>query len=309
MVRRHVGIAAMLRQRMLSDSHLGVVRAGDRLPSVRTLARELSTDPRVILTAYRELERQGLVELRPRSGMYVAGPLTAARPRVRRREDWLVDLLLEGLASGVSLPRLCDRLPGCVGTVVLRAACVECNADQLASLTGELRADYGIESVAVDVGELRSSDLARDAVGAADLLVTTPFHVQEVQAAARVLGKPWLTVSLRRDLFAELSTPDAPAGFFVVADSRFAAKLPRLFAATPFCTPPVPVVVGQDDLDAIPVGAPAYVTRLARERLGDCALTRRVPPVRRVFSVGSARRILSFLVDAHLAAAPSRSAR
>ncbi|MBA3658697.1 MAG: winged helix-turn-helix transcriptional regulator [Gemmatimonadales bacterium] len=294
----------LLRQRLFRDVHLGVLRAGDRLPSIRELARDLDADPRAVLTAYHELERQGLVNVRPRSGFYLAGGGRTPGQGSRREADWVVELLVQSLASGVSAPVLRQRLPACLGAVRLRAACVECNADQIASLAGELQGDYGIEAAGIEVGDLGLSAVDQ-ALADADVLVTTPFHIPEVQAAAQRLGRPWLSVSLRRTLFAELTaTPNRGRGFFVVADPRFAAKLPRLFASTRSVECPVAMVVGWDDLDAIPETAPTYLTRLARERLGDCPLTRRVRPVRRVFSTGSSRRILSFLVAANLSARP-----
>jgi len=50
----------------------GVLRAGDRLPSVREMAVELAVNPNTIAKAYQELERDGVI-LTPRGkGSYVA---------------------------------------------------------------------------------------------------------------------------------------------------------------------------------------------------------------------------------------------
>jgi GntR family transcriptional regulator len=51
---------------------LGTVRHDDALPSVRQLAVELRVNPNTVLQAYRELERQGVVEMRRGQGTYVA---------------------------------------------------------------------------------------------------------------------------------------------------------------------------------------------------------------------------------------------
>jgi DNA-binding transcriptional MocR family regulator len=48
-----------------------VLRAGDRLPSVRLTTRSHQVNPGTVLHAYRHLEAQGLIESRPRSGYYV----------------------------------------------------------------------------------------------------------------------------------------------------------------------------------------------------------------------------------------------
>jgi DNA-binding transcriptional MocR family regulator len=50
----------------------GVLRSGDRMPSVRELTKQRSISPGTVLSAYGVLEDQGLIEARPRSGYYVA---------------------------------------------------------------------------------------------------------------------------------------------------------------------------------------------------------------------------------------------
>ncbi|HWI51729.1 MAG TPA: GntR family transcriptional regulator [Symbiobacteriaceae bacterium] len=50
----------------------GVLRAGDRLPSVRDLAVELAVNPNTIAKAYQELERAGVIETPRGKGSFVA---------------------------------------------------------------------------------------------------------------------------------------------------------------------------------------------------------------------------------------------
>lgn len=57
----------------------GVLRAGERLPSVRRLAQERRVSVSTAVQAFRQLEMRGLVEARPQSGFYVrARPLASA---------------------------------------------------------------------------------------------------------------------------------------------------------------------------------------------------------------------------------------
>ena len=61
----------------------GVLRAGDRLPSVRRLAEERSVSVSTVIEAYVRLENAGLVEVRPKSGHFVrrrAAPIDEPRP-------------------------------------------------------------------------------------------------------------------------------------------------------------------------------------------------------------------------------------
>jgi GntR family transcriptional regulator len=49
----------------------GVLRHGDALPGIRSLAAELVVSPNTVAKAYSELEHEGLLELRHGSGAYV----------------------------------------------------------------------------------------------------------------------------------------------------------------------------------------------------------------------------------------------
>jgi GntR family transcriptional regulator len=55
----------------------GALRAGDQLPSIRPLAEELVINVNTVAKAYRELEREGVVELRQGAGAFVAATARA----------------------------------------------------------------------------------------------------------------------------------------------------------------------------------------------------------------------------------------
>lgn len=55
----------------------GALRAGDQLPSIRPLAEELVINANTVAKAYRELEREGVVELRQGAGAFVANTVPA----------------------------------------------------------------------------------------------------------------------------------------------------------------------------------------------------------------------------------------
>lgn len=50
----------------------GALRAGDQLPGMRPLAEELVINPNTVAKAYRELEHEGVIELRHGAGAFVA---------------------------------------------------------------------------------------------------------------------------------------------------------------------------------------------------------------------------------------------
>lgn len=49
----------------------GALREGDRLPTIRKVAEDLVMNPNTVVRAYRELEHEGVVELRHGSGAYI----------------------------------------------------------------------------------------------------------------------------------------------------------------------------------------------------------------------------------------------
>jgi GntR family transcriptional regulator len=71
---------------------LGLLREGDQLPTVKDVVARLAINPNTVLKAYRELEREGLVEARRGLGTFVRRTLgsTATTDTPLRGEltDW-----------------------------------------------------------------------------------------------------------------------------------------------------------------------------------------------------------------------------
>lgn len=72
-----------LAERMRRQIQRGVLRAGERLPSLRRLGRDQRISLATAVEAYQQLEREGLIEARPRSGYYVRAA-SAPAPRAGR---------------------------------------------------------------------------------------------------------------------------------------------------------------------------------------------------------------------------------
>lgn len=76
----YVQIMDALRQQIT----VGILRSGEKLPSVRELAVELSINPNTIQRAYRELEMQGWIATVQGKGCFVCGvPSGDAREEAR----------------------------------------------------------------------------------------------------------------------------------------------------------------------------------------------------------------------------------
>jgi GntR family transcriptional regulator len=51
----------------------GALRPGEQLPGIRPLAEELVINPNTVAKVYRELEHEGVIELRHGAGAFVSG--------------------------------------------------------------------------------------------------------------------------------------------------------------------------------------------------------------------------------------------
>jgi len=83
----------------------GVLRSGDQLPGIRTLAEEIVVSHNTVGKAYAELEHEGLLEIRHGSGAYVAsrkgGKSRSERVRLaqERVHAFVESLEQEGLSA------------------------------------------------------------------------------------------------------------------------------------------------------------------------------------------------------------------
>jgi GntR family transcriptional regulator len=82
----------------------GDLAPGDRLPSVRELAQELSINPNTVVRAYEALERDGVVNRRQGAGCFVTGRASSLNGRERRRQlsDLAARIVTEGHHLGFS---------------------------------------------------------------------------------------------------------------------------------------------------------------------------------------------------------------
>ncbi|TWP53603.1 GntR family transcriptional regulator [Lentzea tibetensis] len=78
---------------------LGLLQPGDQLPTAKEVVAATSINPNTVLKAYRELEREGLVEGRRGMGTFVSASLAQPDPTELREElaAWMGRARAEGL--------------------------------------------------------------------------------------------------------------------------------------------------------------------------------------------------------------------
>lgn len=80
----------------------GELKADDKLPSVRSLAKELGINPNTIQKAYTELERQGIImTLQGRGSMVLADKSSLADERVESLKTKLTEIAAEMSTAGI----------------------------------------------------------------------------------------------------------------------------------------------------------------------------------------------------------------
>jgi GntR family transcriptional regulator len=79
------------------------LKAGERLPSVRQLAQELTVNQNTVLRVYERLAAEGLVEMRHGEGTFVAANALRRRHEKQRKQfiDELSLVLRRGLMLGI----------------------------------------------------------------------------------------------------------------------------------------------------------------------------------------------------------------
>lgn len=82
----------------------GRLEAGERLPSVRQLSRELVVNPNTVARAYTELEREGVLNTRQGLGVFVAERQSGLTKKARRERltESLDRFLTEAVHLGFS---------------------------------------------------------------------------------------------------------------------------------------------------------------------------------------------------------------
>ncbi|MGA5522013.1 GntR family transcriptional regulator [Streptomyces pseudogriseolus] len=99
---RRSGVATYVQivQQTKQAIRLGMLAPGDKLPTAREVVESTAVNPNTVLKAYRELEREGLVEARRGLGTFVRRSLGAApadSPLRAELEDWAARARESGL--------------------------------------------------------------------------------------------------------------------------------------------------------------------------------------------------------------------
>lgn len=90
----------------------GSLKVGEKLPSIRDLAKSLSINPTTVSRIYTALEREGVITLRQGQGAYISSQKPHLSPTEIQRQigQHVRTLLVEGLRLGMDLPTIQELL-------------------------------------------------------------------------------------------------------------------------------------------------------------------------------------------------------
>ncbi len=86
----------------------GELRTGDKLPSIRELAKTLKINPTTVSRIYSELANQGIITLRQGQGAFVSDMKVRLSPKEVKRlmHDHVRKTLVEGLRLGMNIEEI-----------------------------------------------------------------------------------------------------------------------------------------------------------------------------------------------------------
>ena len=95
-------IYEQLKEQILRLTMLGVLSADEKLPSVRSLARDVGINPNTVQKAYQELERDGIIYTVGGKGSFIAGNNESIRQRREKALEEVASAVRQACSSGCS---------------------------------------------------------------------------------------------------------------------------------------------------------------------------------------------------------------
>ena len=208
----HVPVHVQLEEQIKHLILTGTFEAGDRLPSIRALAGFLRVNRNTVARVISDLEREGFVESRRGSGVYVVEP--PVDEEASRRQEVLERVMDLAAAQGVSVEELGNALLARSGVrpqEKVPILFVECTGAELDQLSSELE-----EQLPVEVEKVLLEDLPARLSGEGDppwrMAVTTFFHVHEVQALVEPFGIETIALLAEANIESLRRLTELPAG-------------------------------------------------------------------------------------------------
>jgi DNA-binding transcriptional regulator YhcF (GntR family) len=156
----------------------GSIEVGSRLPSCRTLADEIGSNPSTVNRAIQRLARHGLVRTEPRRGTYLVNAGAAPAMNPGEAEKAIRDAVLRARRSGFGAAQIRDLFEGALGLggrQVGVVGFVECNSFDLDRMSTLIENATGVA-----LKPLLLDDLTSDWSDQMNVLATPIFHLADL---------------------------------------------------------------------------------------------------------------------------------
>lgn len=210
-LKSRVPVHLQLEQQIKHLIMTGGFEVGDRLPSIRAMAGFLRINRNTVARVFSDLEREGFVESRRGSGMYVLEPPVDA---VEMKGDVLDRVMDLAAAQGLPVEDLAYALLARAGAEPrekTKILFVECTREELEQFSDELEAQLPVDVERVLLADLPAR-LSEDGEPPWSLAVTTFFHVHEVQDMMEPLGVETVALLAEANLESLRRLTELPAG-------------------------------------------------------------------------------------------------
>ena len=208
----HVPVHVQLEEQIKHLILTGTFEAGDRLPSIRALAGFLRVNRNTVARVISDLEREGFVESRRGSGVYVVEP--PVNEEASRHQEVLERVMDLAAAQGVSVEELGNALLARSGVrpqEKVPILFVECTGAELDQFSSELEEQLPVEVERVLLEDL-SVRLSEEESPPWRMAVTTFFHVHEVQDLVEPFGIETVALLAEANIESLRRLTELPAG-------------------------------------------------------------------------------------------------
>jgi GntR family transcriptional regulator len=185
----------------------GVLLIEDKLPTERQFAVSLSISRNTVSQAYRTLEQEGFIQSRIGHGTFVTGnSMHPEQPRTQMLQRHVRHTVEDALALGFDLTELESAIHSYIENrnkliASVSMVFIECNFEQANYFSHHLDLDPGVKIIPLLLGDLqKKTKQAISDIKNADIIVTSFYHLSEIQKLVRFSRKEVVAVSLEPDV-------------------------------------------------------------------------------------------------------------
>ncbi|WP_027633233.1 GntR family transcriptional regulator [Clostridium hydrogeniformans] len=197
-----------VKKQIMNQIRNGSLKVGSKMPTERELAENLKVSRNTVSTAYKELEKEGVLKSYQGKGTFVAEEGRSwQNQNIKDKIVKFVDLgLEEALETGMSIEEFLDIVENRVREKIeqmnkMVAVYVECNIEQAKMFSKELNESTHMSVIPLTVSDLMTmNEEVKQTLTNCQVVITTFNHVNEVTRIVSGFHKEVLGVAINADL-------------------------------------------------------------------------------------------------------------